>query len=325
MGPGYGRSLHLILDKFYKTSWSSMESKQQQPHSAEYLGEHRDYWWNKDFLELMAKRWDLHNVHSVLDVGCGIGHWGQALSNFLPHDAKITGVDLEQQWVETAVERTEELGDRFTFKKGTAEKIPFPDHSFDMVTCQTLLIHLPNPKKALNEMYRVLKPGGLLVAVEPNNSITELVFDTLSIDEPAEDTLKALQFHVICERGQQLLGLGFDSLGDVIPGYFHDLGLNNIQVYLSDKTTPLFPPYAGDEQQIFIKQLEEWYEDDLMMWEKEESRKYFKAGGGNPNDFESLWGFLKERFRLRIEAIAAQTYSTSGGCLLYLISGRKPE
>lgn len=300
-----------------------MEKKQRQPHSAEWLGEYREFWWNKDFLELMARRWCLDNIHTVLDVGCGIGHWTQALSDFLPKDVKITGVDMEKKWVETALERTKNQRDRFDYKVSTAEKIPFPDASFDMVTCQTVLIHVPDVKKAMKEMYRVLKPGGLLIAVEANNCTTELVFDSLSISEPLEETLKAIQFHLTCSRGQQMLGLGFDSMGDVIPGYFEEFGLEEIQVYQSDKAAPLFPPYDGDEQQSFIRQMEEWYDDEIFMWDKAESKKYYLAGGGNAKDFEELWGFLKERFRLRLEAINNKTYSMAGGSLLYLVSGRK--
>lgn len=302
---------------------SKMEKKQRQPHSAAWLGEYREFWWNKDFLELMARRWRLDNIKSVLDVGCGMGHWTQALSDFLPKNVKITGVDKEKKWVEKALERTKEQRDRFDYKVSTAEKIPFPDASFDMVTCQTVLIHVPDVRRAMNEMFRVLKPNGLMVAVEPNNSTTELVFDSLSIAEPAAETLKAIQFHLTCERGQQMLGLGFDSMGDVIPGYFQEFGMEDIQVYQSDKASPLYPPYASEEQQSFINQLEEWYEDEIFMWDKAESKKYYLAGGGNPNDFEELWGFLKERFRLRIEAIHNKTFAMAGGSLLYLISGRK--
>jgi hypothetical protein len=44
-------------------------------HSAEYFGDTRDYWWNPDFLELMAKRLLFVRVQDVLDIGCGVSHW----------------------------------------------------------------------------------------------------------------------------------------------------------------------------------------------------------------------------------------------------------
>jgi SAM-dependent methyltransferase len=72
---------------------------------AAFDGEWRDLWWNQDFLELMAVRWRLSDVRSVLDVGCGAGHWGQMLATVLPKDARIVGVDHESGFLETARER----------------------------------------------------------------------------------------------------------------------------------------------------------------------------------------------------------------------------
>jgi ubiquinone/menaquinone biosynthesis C-methylase UbiE len=300
-----------------------MEIKQPQSHSAAYLGEHRNFWWNPDFMELMAKRWGLHTIHSVLDVGCGIGHWGQELSRFLPNDAKITGVDREAEWVQKASERTKEQKGRFHYQQSPAETMPFADNTFDLVTCQTVLLHVHDVTKVLNEMVRVLKPGGLLIVAEPNNTIAELVFDTCSYKEPVEDSIRAISFNLRCEWGQQKLGLGFSSMGDVMPSYFQKMHLSDIQVYLSDKTTPLIPPYEGEEQQAFITLMQEWVDAELFIWDKAETKKYFLAGGGEPETFEGHWAFFKKRFQDRLKAIENKTYSTSGGCLLYLISGRK--
>lgn len=298
-------------------------SIQPQSHSAEYLREHRDFWWNLDFLELMAKRWDLKHVHTLLDVGCGMGHWGQLLEPFLPKNGVIHGIDREEEWINHAKTRTNRFKKRFNYQVSKAERIPFPDHSFDMVTCQTLLLHVHDVTAVLKEMTRVLKPGGQLVVVEPNNSITEIVFDTVSYKESAKESGRAVQFHMDCERGQQKLGHGFSSIGDLLPAYFKQLNLSEISVYLSDKTTPLIPPYDTPEQQAFIRLLKEWYEGEYFVWDKGESKKYFLANGGSEEEFAADWAFIKERCRKRIEAIEEGTYATSGGCLLYLISGRK--
>jgi ubiquinone/menaquinone biosynthesis C-methylase UbiE len=141
------------------------------PHSAEYFGDYRDFWWNHDFLQLMARRLGLSKVQSVLDIGCGIGHWGQIVASVAPSTCQFIGLDREAESVSKATARASELGlgQRFRYQVGDVLEIPFKDASFDMVTCQTVLIHVGDVKKALTEMLRVLKPGGLLLAVEPNN------------------------------------------------------------------------------------------------------------------------------------------------------------
>src|ERR1700674_3817231 len=155
-------------------------------HSAEYFGDTRDYWWNPDFLELIGKRLSLDRVRDVLDVGCGVGHWGQLLANVLPGSARVQGVDRDPLWVEKAAARATAYGlaDRFSYQVSVAEKLPFADASFDLVTCQTVLIHTPDPGAAIDEMVRVARPGGLILAAEPNNIAGALIFGSLSFHDP---------------------------------------------------------------------------------------------------------------------------------------------
>ena len=70
----------------------------RQGHSEEYFGDFRDYWYNPDFLELMAKRWDLANVKTLLDVGCGQCHWTRIVSSFLKKGAAVFAVDSDPKW-----------------------------------------------------------------------------------------------------------------------------------------------------------------------------------------------------------------------------------
>ena len=60
-----------------------MTAEEPRPHSAAYFGPERDFWWNVDHLALMASRRKLEDVRSVLDVGCGVGHWGTLLVSIL--------------------------------------------------------------------------------------------------------------------------------------------------------------------------------------------------------------------------------------------------
>ena len=92
----------------------------------------------------------------VLDVGCGTGFVSQLYPNF-----DITGVDISKDML---------ARNPYKWIEAPAEALPFPDRTFDIVVCRSLLHHLQDPKKGLSEMVRVLKPGGQWVCWEPNLS-----------------------------------------------------------------------------------------------------------------------------------------------------------
>ncbi|MCZ7684227.1 MAG: class I SAM-dependent methyltransferase [Sandaracinaceae bacterium] len=127
-----------------------------------FRGGWRDLFWNADFLDLVARRLRLAEVKDALDVGCGAGHWGRALLPHLPASARLVGVDREEAFLALAREAADPR--RTEYRVGTAEALPFDDASFDLVTCQTLLIHVRDPAVAIAEMKRVLRPGGVLLA-----------------------------------------------------------------------------------------------------------------------------------------------------------------
>jgi SAM-dependent methyltransferase len=295
-------------------------------HSAEYFGDTRDYWWNPDFLQLMAQRWGLHRVREVLDVGCGVGHWGRLIAGLLPEDARVTGVDREPLWIEKAAERAAARGqgERFRYQVAAVEALPFADGTFDMVTCQTVLIHTPDPGAALAEMIRVVKPGGLVAVVEPNNAASSLVFDAATFDAPVDDLVELVRLQLACERGKAALGEGNNSLGDRIPALFAAQGLADIQVYLSDKASTLLPPYDTAERRALVEEITEFAQRDFWLWSREDTRRYFLAGGGREDEFEARWAAALRRSRATAAAIAQGTYSSAGGSIAYLVSGTKP-
>ena len=93
----------------------------------------------------------------VLEVGCGIG---TDLSQFAKNGAIVTGIDLTESAIALAKQRFKVMNLEGTLLVGDAENLPFPDNSFDLVYSFGVLHHTPDTQKAVDEIHRVLKPGG---------------------------------------------------------------------------------------------------------------------------------------------------------------------
>ena len=301
------------------------EFRTLESHSAEYFGDTRDYWWNPDYIELIGRRLAFDQVHEVLDVGCGVGHWSQVLASALPGDAKVIGVDRDPLWIDKATARAAARGvsHRFQYRVSDAQTLPFPDASFDLVTCQTVLIHVADPKAVITEMARVTRPGGLVLAAEPNNISTSLVQNSISFDAPIDEILAGVRLQLTCERGKAALGEGNNSVGDVVPGLFAASGLTDVVVYLNDKTNAFLPPYGTPEQRAMHEERQDFEARDFWIWSRDDTLRYFIAGGGAADQFDALWTSVTSGAERVEKAIADCTYSHPGAALNYLVAGRK--
>ncbi len=111
----------------------------------------------------------------VLEVGChdGVNIW---MLNDLFYDSKkikFYGVDISSKLVEEAKAYEKKIAlENCSFTIGDAERLGYRDNSFDIVICTEVLEHLPNPKKALNEIHRVSKLGGITIVTTPNRENT---------------------------------------------------------------------------------------------------------------------------------------------------------
>jgi ubiquinone/menaquinone biosynthesis C-methylase UbiE len=99
----------------------------------------------------------------ILDVGTGPGVMAFLLAQ---QGHRLTGLDLSEGMIEQARMNAATLDLPVSFRVGDAEALPFPDASFNAVVNRIVLWNLPNPKTALREWVRVLKPGGRLVVVD---------------------------------------------------------------------------------------------------------------------------------------------------------------
>lgn len=111
---------------------------------------------------LMGAAWSGQNgCPRLLVVGCGQGIEAAVLAQDL--NAQVVGIDIEEHFDPRAVERV-------TLQLGDAMALTFDDASFDIVYSFHALEHITDPHRALSEMHRVLRPGGLWCIGTPNRA-----------------------------------------------------------------------------------------------------------------------------------------------------------
>ncbi|HEX8994204.1 MAG TPA: class I SAM-dependent methyltransferase, partial [Candidatus Paceibacterota bacterium] len=123
----------------------------------------RDHWWYRVRRELVSrllgqiqKKRGGTPLH-ILDVGCGTGLLMQEMQQF----GQIEGVDMSERAVAYCRERN------LNPVVGSADSLPFPDGSFDVVVMLDVLEHLEDDSIGAREIYRILKPGGIAIVTVP--------------------------------------------------------------------------------------------------------------------------------------------------------------
>ena len=150
---------------------------------------------------------------NVLDVGCGTGDFLRLLAPIVS-PGKAVGLDLSETMIAEAVQRSAENLANLSFRVGSALELPFRAGSFDRILATQVLLHVPDPWKALAEMKRVLAPSGLIC-------VTEIDWGTLVVHS-SDNELGRRFSELACRELRN--GLIIRDL----PGQLRELGFNDI-------------------------------------------------------------------------------------------------
>ena len=125
--------------------------------------------WNKEFRTL---KWlGLRDGMNILDVGSGNGAYTELLLENLPK-SKITALDADKRLLNIAKNRLSKYSeDRVAFKYGSILNTHLKENSFDFVICRFVFQHLEKPIEATKEIYRLLKPGGIVVIIDTDKGL----------------------------------------------------------------------------------------------------------------------------------------------------------
>lgn len=145
---------------------SALEAKRAVMEQPEMFAESDAYErfmgrWSRQLAPLLVKFASVGERDSVLDVGSGTGSLAFAVAEALS-TTRVTGVDQSSGFVHYAEARKQ--SDRVRFVVGDAQKLQLPDASFDRTLSLLVMNFIPDSAKALREMIRVTRPGGIVAA-----------------------------------------------------------------------------------------------------------------------------------------------------------------
>lgn len=173
---------------------------------------------------------------TVLDVGCGTGAYLRTLVDAVHPHGRAVGLDTSHPMTIKARQRDLPFTAVLT---ADARRLPFPDSSVDAAWCERVLQHLPEPRQAVAEIVRVLRPGGRIVAID-----TDWTTMTIFPGDPA------VTQRVVDAWGDRTPG---GRARRHLPGLLIDAGLGEFnvtrEIFTSrDAAAPVIPPFP-----IFVR------------------------------------------------------------------------
>lgn len=135
------------------------------------------------FMEEIA-RWRLAHpgLFTTLDIGCGTGELASLLARS-DWPVLAVGLDYAPNMCIAAAAKVEGApwADRAQFTAGDSEHLPFADGAFDLVTCSNSFHHYPHQQAVVDEVFRILRPGGMFILIDGfrDNAVGWFVFDVV--------------------------------------------------------------------------------------------------------------------------------------------------
>jgi SAM-dependent methyltransferase len=196
----------------------------------------RERWWNDAFGEFLEQALRPKPGKRILDIGCGVGTAEISLARLQISQLQLFAVDHLIDRVRDARDRVRGINARAGFAVADAAQLPFVDGAFDCTFCVAVLQHVREVPSALAEFARVTRPGGRILAVEPDNA-ARYWFSSIRSGMDAFELGRRFFAALALARGEAAPA----AIGPALPGLFAAAGIEPLSVDLF----PVSGSYVG--------------------------------------------------------------------------------
>jgi SAM-dependent methyltransferase len=202
---------------------------------------------------------------SVLDAGCGLGFDTVRLARLTGPTGRVLGIDFSEAMLSSARERQPADVTNIELRFGDVTALDLPDASVDVIHCERMLQHLEDPRIAVAELARVLKPGGRIALLDTD-------WETATSSAGSDEIVARMTpFTAGIARSRRV--------GRIVPVLLHDTGLEVIGVEPAAVAPgpTIINGFAFDQMPTFASLAGTATEDEAREWVAEIRRQF--AGG----------------------------------------------
>lgn len=224
----------------------------------------------------------------VADVGCGSAGSTLALLPYILPGGELTAFDRDEDVLKLAASKASALdgGDAVNFVPADALDLPAKDGSFDVTWCQTVLMHVPDPDKALDEMIRITRPGGTVAATEPDwTSATVTHFNTPMPRSAEETALWAHAYALIMEGGRRR-STGDWAIGSRVVLMMRAREMDTVRLRIMPASWMVAPHSSGrpSDRALHMTLALFYPESHTQLYDQQ--RRNFRTAGGTDQEWE---------------------------------------
>ncbi|WP_319546340.1 class I SAM-dependent methyltransferase [Ruegeria conchae] len=208
------------------------------------------------------RRISVQSGDRVLDIGSGPGFLAAQMANQAGPDGEVIGIDISEQMVERASQRSEH--DWLSYRCADATALPFENNYFDVVVSTQVAEYVPDVERFCSEVFRVLKRGGrgLILATD-----WEGVCWHSENPDRMEKVLKAFAPHCADSKLPRTLGSRLRNAGLVVNdvNYFSIVNLDRYEGCYGEMVVPFIVAYVKGQKSFPDDELEAWAEEQASL------------------------------------------------------------